>query len=81
MLWLAKAKKPNICNVNLGLINPERRFFFQYGGYHFSSHLSLFGGTTTINQPGFINPGWHNIMELYSAVEKVQFFVQNLSRI
>ena len=27
------------------------------GGYHFSSHLSLFGGTTTINQPGFINPG------------------------
>ena len=28
MLWLAKAKKPNMCNVNLGLINPERRFFF-----------------------------------------------------
>ena len=24
---------------------------------HFSSHLSLFGGTVTINQHGFINPG------------------------
>ena len=24
--------------------------------YHFNSQLLLFGGTTTINQPGFINP-------------------------
>ena len=41
-------------NVNPGLINPR---LFNWRGYHFSSHLLLFGGTTTINQPGFINPG------------------------
>ena len=27
------------------------------GGYHFSSQLLLCGASTTINQPGFINPG------------------------
>ena len=43
-----------IYNVNPGLINPR---LFIKGGYHFTSPLLLFGGTTTINQPGFINPG------------------------
>ena len=41
------------CNVNPGLINPR---LFIWGGYNFNSQLLLFGGTTKINQPGFINP-------------------------
>ena len=28
-----------------------------FGEYHFTSSLLLFGGTTTINQAGFMNPG------------------------
>ena len=45
-------------NVNPGSINPKRLFNWgctiSVAIYH---HLSLFGGTTTINQPGFFNPG------------------------
>ena len=41
-------------NVNPGVINPR---LFIKRGYHSTSQLLLFGGTTIINQPGFINPG------------------------
>ena len=37
------------CRINKPLVS-------LIGGYRFSSHLPLFGGTTTISQPGFINP-------------------------
>ena len=42
-----------IINVNPGLINPR---LFNWGGT-ISVAIYYFGGTTTINQPGFINPG------------------------
>jgi hypothetical protein len=43
-----------LANVNPGLINPR---LLNWGGYLFSSNSLLFGGTTTINHQGFINPG------------------------
>ena len=42
-------------HINPRLINP--RLFIGGAGYHFSCQLLFFGGTTTINQPGSINPG------------------------
>ena len=32
--------------------------------YHFSSQFLFFGGTTTINQPGFINPDMRRALNL-----------------
>ena len=43
-----------VSNVKPALINPR---LLIKGGYHFTSQLRLFGGSTIINQPGFINPG------------------------
>ena len=34
--------------------------------YHFNSQLLLFGGTTTINQPGFIDPGL-TLVDIFSG--------------
>ena len=54
--WLIKgyphSRKPPQCQPR---VNKPLGCFT--GGYHFSSHLSLSEGTTTINQPGFLNPG------------------------
>ena len=44
---------PNLCQP---LINKPKRLFI-WGRYRFSSQVLLFGGITTINQPGFINQG------------------------
>ena len=41
-------------DVNLWLISPR---LFIWRRYHFSSQVLLFEGTTTINEPGFINQG------------------------
>ena len=48
------------------------------GGYHFSSHLSLFGGTTTINQPGFIYPGLTLVINQQKLIDKHQLSIPQL---
>ena len=37
-------------------------------GYHFTSQLLLFGGSTTIPQPGFINPGLALVLIVQAGV-------------
>ena len=44
-------------NVNSGVINPR---LLNWGGKYVSSHFLLFGGTTPINQLGFLIRGWLN---------------------
>ena len=70
-------------NVNPGLINPR---LFICGGYHFNSRLLLFGGTTTITQPGLINPGltlyvsiWIGYNHLTTTESHVWWFLIGIS--
>ena len=41
---------------------------FIWGGYHFTRQLLLFGGTTTITQPGFIHPGLTLTMNFHAGL-------------
>ena len=52
--YISGSGDTEVYNINPGLINPR---LFIFGGYHFNNQLLLLGGTTTTNQPGFINPG------------------------
>ena len=62
--------------VNPGLINPR---LFIWGGYHFNSQLLLFGGTTIIDQPGFINPGLTLCVYIYIYIMYIiQYIIRAL---